>query len=318
AQVTSETKEVPENKPADIPCSAYRSSWSNPRIEWKFQKGSSLVLFYYGGELTEPYKNRVQFSPTTIHFNTVTRADTGKYICEVVGDGSHIAKSEVNLIVQVPPSKPVAHVPTSATIGSKAVLRCTEMDGSPPPTFRWYKDSMLMPTNPKTSLTFRNSSYTLDPVTGELIFEPLSGFDTGDYYCEAMNNVGSPQKSDVVHMEASEVNVGGIVAAVVVLLMVLALVAFGIWFAYSRGFFSSEYCAGHPRNRLPQCPPCSSLKPLFCFFHFREKRVSEAVMLLPPSWLPPLPLPAGTGGLFLPQPLPVGWEGALGVTGCSG
>ncbi|NXK54995.1 JAM1 protein, partial [Chauna torquata] len=84
---------------ADIPCSAYRSSWSNPRIEWKFQKGSSLVLFYYGGELTEPYKNRVQFSPTVIHFTTVTREDTGKYICEVVGDGQ-IAKSEVNLIVQ--------------------------------------------------------------------------------------------------------------------------------------------------------------------------------------------------------------------------
>lgn len=37
-----------------------------------------------------------------------------------------------------------------------------------------------------------------------------------------------------------EVNVGGIVAAVVVLLMVLGLAAFGVWFAYSRGFFSSE------------------------------------------------------------------------------
>ncbi|XP_074931102.1 junctional adhesion molecule A isoform X2 [Phalacrocorax aristotelis] len=240
AQVTSEAKEVPENKPADIPCLAYRSNWNNPRIEWKFQKGSSLVLFYYGGQLTEPYKDRVQFSPTTIHFSTVTRQDTGKYICEVVGDSSQIAKSEVNLIVQVPPSKPVAHVPTSATIGSRAVLRCTETDGSPPPTFHWYKDSMLMPADPKTSLTFRNSSYTLNPTTGELIFEPLTGFDTGDYYCEATNNVGPPQKSDVMRMEASEVNVGGIVAAVVVLLMVLALVAFGIWFAYSRGFFSSD------------------------------------------------------------------------------
>lgn len=177
----------------------------------------------------------------------MTREDTGKYICEVVGDSSQIAKSEVNLIVQgaaapraplparplrgfavpgpascppwrslslsppscggsrpgegrrhhrpalfahpvpprrepcraepaptprspaVPPSKPVAHVPTSATIGSKAVLRCTETDGSPPPTFRWYRDSMLMPADPKTSLTFRNSSYTLDPTTGELV-----------------------------------------------------------------------------------------------------------------------------------------------------
>lgn len=35
-------------------------------------------------------------------------------------------------------------------------------------------------------------------------FEPVTSFDTGDYYCEAPNNVGSPQKSDVVHMEASE------------------------------------------------------------------------------------------------------------------
>ncbi|XP_040394704.1 junctional adhesion molecule A isoform X1 [Cygnus olor] len=240
AQVTSETKQVPENSAVDIPCTAYKYSMNSPRIEWKFQKGTSLVLLYYGNELTEPYKNRVQFSSANIHFSTVTREDTGKYICEVVEGSSQISKSEVNLIVQVPPSKPVAHVPTSATIGSKAVLRCTETDGSPPPTFRWYRDTMLMPSDPKTSLTFRNSSYTLDSTTGELIFEPVSSFDTGDYYCEASNNVGSPQKSDVVHMEANEVNVGGIVAAVVVLLMVLALIAFGIWFAYSRGFFSKR------------------------------------------------------------------------------
>ncbi|NXA43440.1 JAM1 protein, partial [Eudromia elegans] len=85
---------------ADIPCSAYQYVRGSPRIEWKFQKGTSLVLFYYGGKLTEPYKDRVQFSPTSIRFSTVTRADTGKYICEVVGDNSQIAKSEVNLIVQ--------------------------------------------------------------------------------------------------------------------------------------------------------------------------------------------------------------------------
>ncbi|XP_068271393.1 junctional adhesion molecule A isoform X1 [Nyctibius grandis] len=241
AQVTSETKQVPEHKPADIPCAAYRSGWSNPRIEWKFQKGSSLVLFYYGGELTEPYRNRVQFSPTAIRFGTVTREDTGRYICEVVGgDGSQIAKSEVNLIVQVPPSKPVAHVPSSATIGSRAVLRCTESEGSPPPTFRWYKDGAPVPADPRASAAFRNSSYTLDATTGELIFEPLRGSDTGDYHCEASNSVGPPQASDAVRMEASEVNVGGIVAAVVVLLMVLALVAFGVWFAYSRGYFSKR------------------------------------------------------------------------------
>ncbi|NWU88146.1 JAM1 protein, partial [Onychorhynchus coronatus] len=102
----------------------------------------------------------------------------------------------------VPPGKPLAHVPSSATIGSRAVLRCSEGQGSPPPTFRWYKDGSVLPPDPKSSPTFRNSSYSLDPRTGELIFEPVGGWDTGDYHCEASNNVGSPQKSDVFRMEA--------------------------------------------------------------------------------------------------------------------
>ncbi|NWR82223.1 JAM1 protein, partial [Centropus unirufus] len=102
----------------------------------------------------------------------------------------------------VPPSKPVAHVPSSATIGRRVVLRCSEAEGSPPPSFRWYKDRALMPTDPKSSPAFRNSSYTLDPATGELVFQPLRGTDSGDYHCEAANNVGAPQQSDVVRMEA--------------------------------------------------------------------------------------------------------------------
>ncbi|KAM4876251.1 junctional adhesion molecule A-like, partial [Sylvia borin] len=151
----------------EIPCSAFRSG-SSPRIEWKFQRGSSLVLIYYGGELTESYRERVQFSRTSIRFQSVTREDSGRYICEVVGDSSQIAKSEVNLIVQVPPGKPVAHVPSSVTVGSRAVLRCSEAQGSPPPTFRWYKDGTELPPDPKTSAAFRNSSYSLDPNSGEL------------------------------------------------------------------------------------------------------------------------------------------------------
>ncbi|NXM87830.1 JAM1 protein, partial [Oenanthe oenanthe] len=85
-------------------CAAFRSAASSdPRIEWKFQRGSSLGLIYYSGELTEPYRGRVQFSRTSIRFQSVTREDSGRYICEVVGDGSHISKSEVNLIVQGQP-----------------------------------------------------------------------------------------------------------------------------------------------------------------------------------------------------------------------
>nr|XP_042699308.1 junctional adhesion molecule A-like [Chrysemys picta bellii] len=239
-----QTIQVPENKPIDLPCTAYVSQSGTPRVEWKFEKGSSIVLFYYDSKFTDPYKDRAKYSPTGISFSSVTRKDTGKYTCEVFWPGSggsdQLRKSEVDLIVQVPPSKPVAKVPTSVTIGNKAVLTCTETDGSPPPTFQWYRDNILMPSNPKISEKFRNSSYTIDPKTGVLTIEPVTSFDTGDYFCEAQNNVGTAQKSEAIHLEATEVNVGGIVAAVVVLLIVLALVAFGIWFAYSRGFFSKR------------------------------------------------------------------------------
>lgn len=36
------------------------------------------------------------------------------------------------------------------------------------------------------------------------VFEPLSAFDSGEYHCEATNNVGPPQKSSAVRMEASK------------------------------------------------------------------------------------------------------------------
>lgn len=54
----------------------------------------------------EPYKDRVQFTSTNIRFSTVTREDTGKYICEVVDGSSQISKSEVSLIVQGAPLAP--------------------------------------------------------------------------------------------------------------------------------------------------------------------------------------------------------------------
>ncbi|KYO26461.1 junctional adhesion molecule A [Alligator mississippiensis] len=224
----------------DLSCDAYLAQQGNPRIEWKFEKGETVTLLYRDSQFTEPYKGCVQFTPSSIHFSSVTRKDTGKYICEVLGESGQLSKSEVNLIVQVAPSKPVASVPASVTIGNKAELTCKESDGSPPPTFLWYRNNIQMPVNPNTSEAFKNSSYELNPKTGQLTFDPVTGFDSGDYYCEAQNNIGTPQKSDTYRLEASELNVGAIVATVVVLLILLGLIAFGIWFAYSRGYFNKR------------------------------------------------------------------------------
>ncbi|XP_054852436.1 junctional adhesion molecule A isoform X3 [Eublepharis macularius] len=233
---TPQVIQVPENHSVNLPCKAIAGQGTPSRLEWKFEGSGNREFVYYHDQLTDNYKNRAEFHLNEIYLKSATRQDSGKYTCQVVGD-SGLSESVVDLIVQVPPSKPKAEVPSSVTIGNRAVLSCVETDGSPPPTFKWYRNDILIPTDPKTNTLFQNSSYTLDSKTGVLTFEPATAFDAGDYACEADNQVGTSQKSEAVRMEPSEVNVGGIVAAVVVLLIVFGLAAFGIWFAYSRGFF---------------------------------------------------------------------------------
>ncbi|XP_004448442.1 junctional adhesion molecule A [Dasypus novemcinctus] len=227
---------VPENSMAKLSCSY--TDFSSPRVEWKFVQGDTTRLICFNSKITASYENRVTFSQSGITFNSVTRKDTGKYTCMVTEDeGNKYGEAIIQLIVLVPPSKPTVSIPSSTTIGYQVVLTCSEQDGSPPSTYSWFKDGKLIPTDPKTDSAFRNSSYSIDRMTGKLVFDPLSVFDTGEYTCEAENGVGQARRSETVHMEAVELNVWGIVVAVFVTLILLGLLIFGIWFAYRRGFF---------------------------------------------------------------------------------
>ncbi|XP_034865856.1 junctional adhesion molecule A isoform X1 [Mirounga leonina] len=227
---------VAENKPAKLSCSY--SGFSSPRVEWKFAQGDITSLVCYNNKITASYEHRVAFSHSGITFYSVTRKDTGMYTCMVSDEGGNTyGEVTVKLLVLVPPSKPTINIPSSATIGSRAVLTCSEKDGSPPSEFYWFKDGVLMPTEPKSNRAFSNSSYSLNHKTGELVFDPVSASDTGGYTCQAQNGYGDPMRSDTVHMEAAELNVGGIVAAVLVTLILLGFLILGIWFAYRRGYF---------------------------------------------------------------------------------
>uniref|UniRef100_A0A673UJP5 Junctional adhesion molecule A n=1 Tax=Suricata suricatta TaxID=37032 RepID=A0A673UJP5_SURSU len=207
---------VAENKPAKLSCSY--SGFSSPR--------------------TPSYEDRVTFSHSGITFHTVTRKDTGMYTCMVSEEGGNTyGEVSVQLTVLVPPSKPTVNVPSSATIGNRAVLTCSEKDGSPPSEYYWFKDGIMMPSEPKGNRAFSNSSYSLNHKTGELVFDPVSAYDTGEYTCQAQNGYGTPTRSEAVRMEAAELNVGGIVAAVLVTLILLGFLILGIWFAYRRGYF---------------------------------------------------------------------------------
>lgn len=228
--------QVPENNQVKLYCTY--SGFSSPRVEWKFDYGDITRLVCYNNKITASYADRVTFSTSGITFSSVTREDTGTYTCMVSEDnGNNYGEVHIQLTVLVPPSKPTVNIPSSATIGSRTVLTCSEQDGSPPSEYSWFKDGVVMPEDPKSTRAFSNSSYTLDHKTGELIFNPLTAADTGEYTCQAQNGFGTPARSDGVRMEAVEVNVGAIVAAVFVTLILLGVLIFGIWFAYSRGYF---------------------------------------------------------------------------------
>lgn len=57
--------------------------------------------------------------------------------------------------------------------GHAVKLTCEDGDGSPPPTYSWYKDGVLLPVKPSTVSGFQNSTYKLDPTTGVLVSDPI-------------------------------------------------------------------------------------------------------------------------------------------------
>ncbi|XP_069072123.1 junctional adhesion molecule A [Pleurodeles waltl] len=238
-QVTTTTpnQDVKENASVDFVCTA---NFASPKWRWKFQdKEGSKKLVFIDEKFTDDYASRATLTGTGIRINGVTRKDTGEYTCDATGANNAFGEATMKLTVQVPPSTPVMQVPTSVTTGSEAVLRCIENDGSPPSTFKWFKNKTLMPENPKSLPMFQNSSYTLDPKSGVLHFSTTTKDDIGDYYCEASNPLGSASSKPVL-MEIHDTNVGGIVAAVVIVLLILALIGVGLWFAYSRGYIGKK------------------------------------------------------------------------------
>uniref|UniRef100_A0A3B3Q7X2 Junctional adhesion molecule A n=1 Tax=Paramormyrops kingsleyae TaxID=1676925 RepID=A0A3B3Q7X2_9TELE len=231
---------VPEYQGADLKCS-YSADFGTPRVEWKFKDlQGSQVFVVFDNNPTENYKNRVQLYKDGLMLKQVTRRDTGEYFCEV-SSGSIYGSAVINLTVEVPPSVPICGVPSSVTTGSYVVLTCHDPDGSPPSTYKWFKDEALLPENPNMFQDFKNFSYILNPKEGTLAFPSVTKADTGRYYCMASNGIGPVQSCAAQMMAVRDVNVGAIVGGVLVALLLVLLLGLGLWFAFQKGYLSSEF-----------------------------------------------------------------------------
>ncbi|XP_071024499.1 junctional adhesion molecule A-like isoform X2 [Oncorhynchus clarkii lewisi] len=229
-----------ENEGADLYCTHSADFGANARVEWKFKdmKGSTTNVIF-DGKPTTPYADRVTKFDGMLRFSKVTRKDNGEYYCAVSGS-QMFGEVKVKLTVLVPPSMPMCRVPTSVTTARSVLLSCHDAQGSPPPTYKWYKDNNPLPEDPSKFAAFRNYTYKINTVNGNLEFPFASKMDTGDYSCEAVNAAGPAKRCEAVRMEVHDINTGGIVAGVIVALLALALLGFGLWYARRKGYLPSD------------------------------------------------------------------------------
>ncbi|KAK3527599.1 hypothetical protein QTP86_030499 [Hemibagrus guttatus] len=239
---------------ADLKCDYSADFGSTPRVEWKIRnpKGSQYFI-YFDGKITDKYKGYMTQYPGGLRIEKATRQDTGDYFCEVSGNSGY-AEAVVKLTVLVPPSVPISQIPTSATTGKNVLMSCSDKDGSPPSTYKWYKNGTPMPEDPSKFPNFKNLTYKLNPINGNLDFPSVSKADSGSYFCEASNGQGAPQRSAAVTMDVRDLNAGAIAAGVIVALLAIALLCFGLWYARKKGYLP-KMSESKPKTTVYTQPP---------------------------------------------------------------
>ncbi|XP_025889457.1 junctional adhesion molecule B isoform X3 [Nothoprocta perdicaria] len=233
-----------EFKEAILSCKHKFSKEMSLRIEWKKIRSREVSFVYYNGDFTGDLKDRAEMLNTGIHIRNVTRKDSGTYRCEISAKSEHgarLGETTIVLTVLVPPTTPICEVPSSAMTGTVVELSCKENEGSPPSRYQWYKNGVALLEKTATGgARAANVTYSMNKKSGTLLFNTVTRNDTGEYFCEASNGIGLPQKCAVKRMQVDDLNVSGIIAAVVFVALVMALCGLGVFYAQKKGYFGRE------------------------------------------------------------------------------
>ncbi|XP_054699018.1 junctional adhesion molecule B isoform X5 [Grus americana] len=214
------------------------------RIEWKKIQSQGVSFVYYNSEFTGDLRGRAEMLNTGIRIRNVTRKDSGTYRCEISAkseEGQRLGEATITLTVLVAPTTPVCEVPSSAMTGTVVELSCKESEGSPPSEYQWYKNGVaLLEKTGMGSARAANVTYSMNKKSGTLLFNTVTKNDTGEYFCEASNGIGLPQKCSVKRMQVDDLNIGGIITAVVFVALVMTLCGLGVFYAQKKGYFTSS------------------------------------------------------------------------------
>uniref|UniRef100_UPI00358FCBF7 junctional adhesion molecule 3B-like n=1 Tax=Myxine glutinosa TaxID=7769 RepID=UPI00358FCBF7 len=239
---------VHEFEPVTLSCH-YETGSTTPRIEWKKIVKDDPNFVYVDGKFMGDLLGRADIShlrnyDASVTIRNATRLDTAMYRCEVsaLKDSKRLDEVEINLLVQVKPAMPRCEVPASVSTGQSVELHCQESEAFPLADYSWFKDGEKLPREPHTHKKFINSSYHIDEETGSLTFSSIQLFDSGMYHCVARNPAGQAQCL-AQSMTVSDLNVGAIVTAVIVVVLLLSLCTIGVWWAHKMGYFKKKSTA---------------------------------------------------------------------------
>ncbi|TRZ10981.1 hypothetical protein HGM15179_016127 [Zosterops borbonicus] len=234
-----------EFKEAILSCKYKFSKGMSLRIEWKKIESQGVSFVYYNGEFTGDLQGRAEMLNTGIRIRNVTRRDSGTYRCEISAkseEGQRLGEATITLTVLVAPATPVCEVPSSAMTGTVVQMSCKETEGSPPSEYQWYRNGVALLEKTGTgSARAANITYIMNKKSGTLLFNTVTKNDTGEYFCEASNGIGLSQKCSVKRMQVDDLNVSGIIVAVLIVALVMILCGLGAFYAQKKGYFASSY-----------------------------------------------------------------------------
>ncbi|XP_046891455.1 junctional adhesion molecule 3B [Hypomesus transpacificus] len=251
-RTTDKTVWANEFETIELTCLIESISTNNPRIEWKKIKKGVVSYVYFQNRISGDLEHRAQLrEPANLLILNTSRSDTAEYRCEVaaIDDQRDFDEILISLAVRVKPVVPRCSVPVAVTVGTSSELRCLENEGFPAPQYSWFHNNEELPLDPKNSIKFINSSYSINSDTGGLKFRRVRKEDAGEYYCQAKNDAGSsqcpPQK-----MEVYDVDILGIFLKSFGAVVAMICVTVGVCHAHKHGCFSSKDQEGN-NYKLP-------------------------------------------------------------------
>ncbi|KAM6940478.1 platelet endothelial cell adhesion molecule [Xenentodon cancila] len=165
------------------------------KIRCQSENGSPPINYSLWRNYEKINETRVyQPRQEAVFLHTINNVEElSSYRCEATNGKNPLSSKSLNATIIVPLSKPTLRVvPVLADIaeGHELHFLCI-VNGTPPITFKWYRDGDNRPLN----ITTTNSKY------GDHKIPYLSKLHSGHYSCEAVNYANIPVRSDRLYIE---------------------------------------------------------------------------------------------------------------------